>query len=110
VFVQYDGEDVIQARRQVSSQWLFLRERGLGHAARRQQGFGGGQSELCMFTSVCPLQHCGLAGWDRPSGWRACHGPVSAAVAGHCGGGGLMRSSSRVTNGCWENGSGKRRG
>lgn len=57
--------------------------------------------------SVCLLPYCGLAGWDRPSGWRACHGPVSAAVTHHCGSVGLMRSSNRMTNGCRETGTGR---
>lgn len=57
-------------RKKGSERWL----RELGHT--RSTRFGEEGSELCMSVSLLP--YCGLAGWDRLSGWQACHGPVSA--------------------------------
>lgn len=73
MFVHYDGEDVIQARRQVSSQWLFLRERGLGHAARRQQGLGGARVS-CACSRLFVLSN--IVGWRAGTG-RPGGGPVT---------------------------------
>lgn len=105
--VQYDGESVIQASRQVSRRWLCLKERqsksGEGWATQPGANKVWEGGKCVTHVHVCLL---GLAGRDRLSGWQACHGPVSA-LTDHCGSVGLMRSSNRMTKGCRETGTGR---
>lgn len=78
------GEDVILASGQVIRQWL--RQRGSIGAERRatlpgaNKLWGGGKwiarVHVCLSSPI--LRVGWLAGWDRPSGWQACHRPVSA--------------------------------
>lgn len=91
--------------------WFIDQLKEAGHTNRRHQGLGRRRREArcrcsCLFVFAHIVSRS--AGWPgQPARVAGSSWPRQCAVTHHCGAVGLMESSNRKTEACWETGRGR---